>query len=214
MTTESLPQKAAANPYALHGTQGRLIVRLQRYSLLGWVLFFSLLIGVMALVAVSTLAPKPIVAVDAAGRILGTLEYLSPSARSDQEVQATAVYVAQSCLSLNADTIADDLAECMNMMAEPLYNQWIELLKTGYVSRIRQAGARSTVMIPTDGVTMVERKGLTAIVQVRGKLVLNSMPEGRSSTDEKPFALELTLTAIPRSTISTRGFRLDAYKDI
>jgi hypothetical protein len=214
VNTESLPQKAIANPYALHGTQGRLIVRLQRFSVLGWILFFLLLIGVMGLVAVSTLAPKPIVAVDAAGRVLGTLEYLSPSARSDQEVQATAAYVAQSCMSLNADTIAEDLAECMNMMAEPLYNHWIELLKTGYVSRIHQAGARSTVLIPSDGVTIVERKGLTATVQVHGKLMLNSMAEGRSSTDEKPFALELTLTAIPRSTISTRGFRLEAYKDI
>ena len=208
------PKKAAPNPLALHGQQGRLIVRLQRYGMMGWLLFFFLLVAVMVLIGISTLAPKPIVAVDQNGRVLGNIEYLRASARTDQEVTAAAAYVAQNCLSLNADNIEDDLAECMNIMAEPLYNQWLEMLKTGYVSRIRNAGARSRVTIEPNGVQILSRKDLVSVVQVRGKVSTRVIANGDSSEQEKPFALEMTLTAIPRSTISTRGFRLDAYKDI
>ena len=213
-TLKEAPTKAVANPFAMHGMQGRLIVRLQRYGLLGWILFAFMLLVFVALVMLSTFAPKPVIAVDANGHVLGTMEYLAGSARTDQEVTAAAMYAAQNCLSLNAETIETDVTECMNMMNEPLYNQWLELLKTGYVSRIKQAGTRSFITFAKDGNTIMSRKDLVSVVTLKGTLTTRAYVNGQTESRDKLFALEMVLTAIPRSTVSTRGFRLDSYKDI
>ena len=209
----TVPVKSKPNPLALHGTQGRLIITLQRYALLGWLAFFVLLFLMMALIFISTFAPKPVIAVDANGRVLGTLEYLSGTSRTTQEIEAAAQYAAENCLSLNADTIENDITECMNMMAEPLYNQWLNMLKAGYVSRIKQAAGRSTVQFDKDGVQLLSRKALVSMVHLKGKLETHTLVGTSSESRAQPFDMTLTLTAIPRSSISTRGFRLDELKD-
>ena len=71
-----------------HGPAGWLVRRLQAYALLGWILFGVTLALHFALILVSTLSPRPIVAVAASGRVLGTLEYLSPTSRSDADILA------------------------------------------------------------------------------------------------------------------------------
>ena len=71
-----------------HGPTGWLILRLQRYALTGWIAFFLLLAVFILLVFASTLAPKPVVAVNAAGRVLGRMEYLGPDSRSNIEIRS------------------------------------------------------------------------------------------------------------------------------
>jgi hypothetical protein len=213
--SEPVVRKAQPNPIALHGASGRLVVTLQRYALTGWIAFFLLLILNVLIVVFSTFAPKPVVVVDEQRRVLGTMEYLNGSNRSDGEVLGAAMYVAQNCLSLNADTIENDVSECMNLMDKPMFDKWLAMLKDGYVQRIKEAGARSTVEFSKDGVRLVSRDGLHYKVRLQGTITTRVFAQNTTTATsrEQPFDLTVALTAVPRSAVSTRGFALNDLSD-
>ena len=207
------PAKAKANELlAMHGPTGSLIRQLQRYSLLGWGLFFATLFMHMLIVLVSTLAPKPVVAVDEAGRVLGSIEFLRPSTRSTQELLAASQRFLHSYLSLNSDTIFEDYAEAMNMMSPDLQRITKESLKQdNYLARVQKAKTRSYLEFVqgSNAPTVLDRRDLDATVRLRGTILV----EGQGGRVEKPFDSTLVVRAVPRTTNNTAGLMIIERRD-
>jgi hypothetical protein len=160
---------------------------------------------------VRTLAPQPVVAVDESGRVLGVLEYLHPSSRSDEEIKAASMRFLQLYLSLNSETMFEDYAGAMNMMAPALLKRTQEALKTdNYLARVVQAKSRSWLeFTPNAGIQLVERKNLNAQVRLRGNIVVDG-PGGRLS---KPFDITLEIQAVARNSNNTSGINILSRKD-
>ena len=208
------PVKLKANEIlAKHGPAGWLIRRLQRYALLGWVLFFVVLFLHFVSEIASNFVPRPIVAVDASGRILGNIEYLNAGTRSDDEIIAASKRFASSYMSLNAATVFDDYAQAMNMMGDELLAATQQSLKAdNYLARVAAAKARSWLEFSQqDGARLVERHGLTAQVRLVGNIVIDG--GGKDGVVSKPFDITLTTESVARNTSNTSGIKIVTRKD-
>ena len=194
-----------------HGPAGWLVRRLQRYALLGWGLFFFVLCMHFLIVLASSFSPRPVVAVDSAGRVLGSFEYLKPATRSDEEIIAASMRFAALFMSLNSATIFEDYAEAMNMMGPELLGITQESLKTGnYLSRVANARSRSWLeFAPKDGARVVARSGLNAQVRLTGNIVVDAGVGPIS----KPFDITLETEAVARNTANTSGLMILSRKD-
>jgi hypothetical protein len=205
------PAKMGANEILKkHGPAGWLVRKLQRYAMLGWLLFFILL-GVQFIERlVKILASQPVVAVDAGGKVLGTFEYLKPSTRSEEEIKAAAMRFANNYLSLNSATIFEDFSEAMNMMGPEMMKEAQETInKDNYLARVARARTRSWLeFAPNDGVTIVDQRNLEAKVRMRGNIVV----EGESKV-VKPFDITVETQAVARSTNNTSGLKILSRKD-
>lgn len=217
------PEKLSAKQILVkHGPAGWLVRRLQRYALLGWVLFFLTLCAHFLIVALSTIAPRPVVTVDASGRVLGTVEYLEPGARDDFEIMAAVKRFSTLYLSLNSATIFDDYAEAMNMMGDEfLQATTVSLTKSpnkpneeglNYLSRVAAAKARSWLEFAgDDGVVLLERRGPQALVRVKGNIVIDG--GNQDGPVSKPFDITYTVQVVARNTKNTSGIKIISRKD-
>lgn len=212
MTTEitaPLPT-TASDVLKGHGPMGGLILRLQRYALLGWVLFFIMLFFHFGVILVSSLVPRPIVAVDEAGHVLGNIEYLKPSARSDDELTASAKEFARLFMSLNSETIYNDYSAAMNMMCPELYEVTKEgISKDNYLHSVELAKSRSWLEFASDAAVLVERKELQVRTRVRGTLNI----QGTTDILAKPFDMSLLLRIVPRNSQHTAGVCIAERRD-
>ena len=219
MTPEKLSAKQIL---AKHGPAGWFVRSLQRYSLLGWVLFILTLGGHFLIVLLSTLAPRPVVTVDEAGRVLGTIEYLKPDARSDFEIMAEVKRFTSLYLSLNSVTIFDDYAEAMNMMGDEfLQATSASLAKSpdkpneeglNYLSRVAAAKARSWLEFAAqDGVVLLERRGANALVRVVGNIVIDG--GSKDGPISKPFDITFSVQVVARNNKNTSGIKIISRKD-
>jgi hypothetical protein len=208
------PTKLEANEIlARHGPAGWLIRRLQRYALLGWVLFFIVLILHFASQIIGNFVPRPIVAVDASGRVLGNIEYLNADTRSDDDIIAASKRFASLYLSLNADTIFEDYAQAMNMMGDEMLAATQQSLKTdNYLARVAAAKARSWLEFSQpDGARILERHGLAAQVRLAGNIVVDG--GSKDKVVSKPFDMTLTIESVARNTSNTSGIKIVSRKD-
>jgi len=206
------PGKTEANEILKkHGPAGWLVRRLQRYALLGWALFFFVLCMHFLIVLVSSFSPRPVVAVDAAGRVLGSFEYLQPTARSDQEIIAASMRFATLFMSLNSATVYEDYAEAMNMMGPELLGITQQAIKTdNYLARVEKAKARSWLeFAQNNGVRIVERRGLNAQVRLTGNIVIDA----GTGPVSKPFDITLETEVVARNTSNTSGLLILSRKD-
>jgi hypothetical protein len=213
MSAPEAPPKIAANDLlAAHGPTGWLIHRLQRYALLGWALFLITLLLHFVTVLVGQVSPRPVVAVDASGKVLGTLEFLSPTSRSDQELLAATMRFAHNYLSLNSDTIFNDYADAMNIMSPELTKATSEALKKdNYLGRVAAAHTRSWLEwgMGEAAPRVVARNGLDAEVRLRGTLVV----QNATGKVEKPFDISLNTSAVARNSYNTAGITITARRD-
>ena len=207
------PLKITANELlAKHGPAGWLVRRLQTYALLGWILFGVTLTLHFVTVLVGTIAPRPIVAVDASGRVLGTLEYLSPTTRTDQDILAASMRFADDYLSLNSATIFNDYAAAMNMMAPPLLKATEEALHHDtYLARVAASHTHSWIEWADGDAAprILSRHGLDAQVRLRGTLFV----EGPGGQVQKPFDMTLDTRAVARNSFNTAGLEILARRD-
>jgi len=188
----------------MHGSSRFLITRLARYATTGWIAFFLSLSLFIFYVAVDKLVPVPVIAVNGNGQILGKIEYLNPTTRTDDEVIAGAKYFLDRFLSLNSSTIFNDNAAALTMMEEDLRNRKIEELKaTNYLIRAENARAHSfNDFDKTDGAIIIARRDLLRSVRLKGNLVITAVD---GQTLEKPFDITLDLRIVARNTFVTTG---------
>ena len=197
---------------AKHGPAGWLVRRLQAYALLGWILFGVTLTLHFALILVGTLSPRPVVAVDASGRVLGTLEYLKPTTRSDADILAASMRFTDDYLSLNSATIFNDYAAAMNMMAPDLLHATEQALQhDDYLARVAAAHTHSWIEWASAGAAprVLSRHGLDAQVRLRGTLHV----EGPGGEIQKPFDMTLETRAVARNSFNTAGLEILARRD-
>jgi len=183
-----------------HGPSGWLIVRLQRYTLLGWLLFFLLSAVFVVYVTIAASRPVPVIAVDESGRVLGSFEYLSPALRTDAEVIDGAKHWLQYFYSLNSNTIFEDYTSALNMMDEPLRQAKLkEVIDLNYLKQIENAHTRSNIEFQK--VNLINRKDLTSVVELSGSIVIDN----GSDLIDKPFYIRLGLESVSRSTLGQLG---------
>jgi hypothetical protein len=114
-------------------------------------------------------------------------------------------------LSLNSETVFEDYAAAMNMMAPELLKRTQESFKTdNYLARVVQAKSRSWLeFAQADGAKVVERHNLNAQVRLRGNIVV----DGTGGRVSKPFDMTLDTQAVARNTNNTTGIAVISRKD-
>ena len=204
-----IPEKIKPNEYVQqHGSMGFMIVRLNRYALLGWVFGFIILFFFGIYFSIDKLQRVPVLAVDASGRVLGTFEYLDPSIRTDEEIISGSKYFLDRFLSLNSATIYNDYAAALSMMSNELRESKVnEVKNTGYLKRIEDAHSHSFNDYEKDSkkVTIIAKEGLRAAVRLRGNMVVT--PEN-GKTFEREFDITLEIMVVARNTFVTAGIEI------
>jgi len=207
------PLKLKANELlAKHGPAGWLVRKLQAYALLGWILFGVTLTLHFLTVLIGTMSPRPVVAVDASGKVLGTLEYLSPTTRSDQDILDASERFTDNYLSLNSATIFNDYAAAMNMMAPPLLQATEQALHHDtYLARVAASHTHSWIEWAQGDAAprILSRHHREAQVRLRGTLYV----EGPGGQVQKPFDLTLDTRAVARNSFNTAGLEIVARRD-
>ncbi len=188
-----------------HGSQGFLLYRLGRYALAGWLCFLLALAAFFVYALIDALRPLPVLAVDSAGRVLGRFEYLSADARSDAEIIAAARYFAERYLSLNSQSIYEDYAAAMTMMADAQRQKTMqELQRTNYLSKVSRADTRSYLEYRA-APKLASRDGPSAWVTLSGSMVIYARSDVAT---ERHFDLALDLRVVPRTSFATSGVQV------
>jgi len=193
---------------ARHGLQGSMVLRLQRFSLLGWFLFSFLLVTNIVVVTIDQIIPEPVIAVDEAGRVLGTFEFMDASQRTNEEILAGAIYFARNYVNVNSSTIFDDYAASVNMMSPEFAKKTLDdVRRTGYLTAIREGETQSRVKYARGKAApeIIRREGLEAVVHLRGDIVVRHINGEQRPT---PFDLTVFMKLVPRTTLSTHGLQI------
>ena len=191
-----------------HGIQGSMVLRLQRFSMLGWFLFVFLLLMNVVVVTVDKIIPEPVIAVDEAGRVLGTFEFMDATQRTNEEILAGAIYFVRNYVNVNSSTIFDDYAASVNMMSPEFAKKTLDdVRRTGYLTAIREAETQSRVKYARGKVApeIIRREGLEAVVHLRGDIVVRHINGEQRPT---PFDLTVFMKLVPRTTLSTHGLQI------
>ena len=185
-----------------------MVLRLQRFSLLGWFLFSFLLVMNIVVVAIDQMIPAPVIAVDEAGRVLGTFEFMDASQRTNEEILAGAVYFVRNYVNVNSSTIYEDYAASVNMMSPAFAKKTLDdVRRTGYLTAIKEAETQSRVKYARgkDAPQIIRREGLEAAVHLRGDIVVRHINGEQRPT---PFDLTVFMKLVPRTTLSTHGLQV------
>jgi hypothetical protein len=196
-----------------HGLQGSLMLRLQRFSMLGWGLFFFLLVANILVVAIDQIIPDPVIAVDESGRVLGTFEFMDASQRTNDEILAGAAYFVRNYVNVNSATIFEDYSAAVNMMSPKLAKATLgDVRRSGYLTAIKEGESESriTFLSGKEKPTLIRREGLDATVHLRGDIVVRYL---NSKERRTPFDLTVLMRLVPRTTLSTQGLQIVEIKE-
>lgn len=196
-----------------HGIQGSLMLKLQRFSVLGWVLFLFLLVANVMVVAIDQIIPEPVIAVDESGRVLGTFEFMDASQRTRDEILAGATYFVRNYVNVNSATIFEDYAAAVNMMSPELAKATLsEVRRTGYLTAIKEGETDSRIKFSSGKAApaIIRREGLEASVHLRGDIVVRYLSGTERST---PFDFTVLMRLVPRTTLSTHGLQIIEIKE-
>ncbi|MFQ5543521.1 MAG: hypothetical protein ACE5FY_04110 [Nitrospiria bacterium] len=196
-----------------HGQTGWLILRLQRYALLGWGLFFVLFFILLGSYFLNMVLPKSVMVVDNEGQYIGDVDFFEPVKRHDDELISAGKRFLSFYLSMNSETIFEDYAIAMNMMEKSLLDQTKEnIKKDGYLARISKAGSRSHIeyKLGEDGTRLIERKALESSSRYKGVLTIFPL-EGPPV--ESPFNITLFMKAVPSTSLRKSGIEITAIHD-
>ncbi len=196
-----------------HGIQGSLMLKLQRYAVLGWALFFFLLVTNIIIVTLDKVIPEPVIAVDESGRVLGTFEFMDASQRTGDEILAGATYFVRNYVNVNSGTIFEDYSAAVNMMSPQLARATLsEVRRTGYLTAIKEGETDSRIRFATgkSAPAIIRREGLDATVHLRGDIVVRHTSGKEKAT---PFDLTVLMRLVPRTTLSTHGLQVVEIKE-
>lgn len=208
------PEKTTANALLKqHGPTGYLILRLQRNARLGWALFVITLFGVFGLEYVRAVVPGAVLVVNEKNQVVGNIEYLKPTARSDEDLLAGAQEFTKHYLSLDSSTIFEDYSLAMNMMCPEMFEQAkAAIQKSSYLKKIESAKTQSRLEYAHDAArpVVVKRNGLDAQVQLRGNLITS----GTGTPVATPFDVMVDLRIVARNTQNTAGLCVAQSRDL
>lgn len=210
---ELKPIKTEKNPLLNHGPAGWLIIRLQRYAVLGWVIAFVVIVLHFAVLFASTLSPRPVMVVDQGGNIVGQIEYLKEGNRSDREIIESSMHYVSLCQSLNSSTIFNDMAACMNLQTPELQAITGESIKKdNFLQRVEELKTRSWIEFGTGEASpaIVGRKDKESRVRLKGNIFVDM---GQKNIEPKPFDVTLAVRPAARNTKNTLGILVSESRD-
>ncbi len=126
-----------------HGPAGGLLLRLQRSARLGWFLFFITAFLFVGYVFIERIIPKPVLAVDESGRVLGTFEYVGGGYRTNEEYTEGVSRWMNYYLSFNAATIYQDVALAASAMHDVPENP--DDARDKYFARLKSTNLPNTI---------------------------------------------------------------------
>ncbi len=185
-----------------------MVLRLARYALLGWVLFFIVLITFVLHAMIATLRPVPVIAVNERGEVIGEFEYLNNAMRTDEEVIAASMYFVERYLSLNSASIYDDYAIALSMMSPAMQEKTLDEIKaTGYLKRIANSAIHSHIEYHAPP-TLLQRKGAEVMVHLIGNMVVIGTTQQDGEQTKKAFDMTLLAEMVPRTIRQTQGIHI------
>jgi len=212
--TLSSPAKIEKNDLLkVHGQTGWLIIRLQRYALLGWGLFFVLFFILLGSYLLNMVLPRAVMVLDSDGQYIGDVDFLEPVRRHDDELMSAGKRFLSFYLSMNSETIFEDYAIAMNMMEKPLFDQTKEnIQRDGYLARISTARSRSHIEFKQgeDSTQLIARKALESSSRYKGVLII--FPS-EGPPVESPFDITLFMKAVPSTSLRKSGIEITAIHD-
>lgn len=218
------PKAEAEALIALHGARGHFIKLLYRFRMGGWVLSAILLAYLMFAHIVSIALPKPVMVINDHDEIVGQIDYFNPVHRTDAELVTTGKRFLEYRLSLNSETIDEDLYSALTVMSPALRTAQQAALITDvktpsvsdqkvmrtYMLAIAEMNTRSHLVFDTgikaprieaeqDGWRIVHYSGTQVVIG--GKKI------------EKPFDITVRLRAAARNSKNTLGIEVGEFHD-
>lgn len=184
-----------------HGETGSVLRALRRCSLLGWLLFMGVSLGLIFVVAVVAVVPRSVLVVDGAGRVVGQIDWHPTRPTRAQAIDAAKRFVSE-ILSMNSATVFDEYAHALNQMAPSLRQRLMaDLKKTNYLGRVEGAHLISWVEFDQGVVSVRKVSGATLVITLTGKVVVDT-PSGQRL---KPFHMAVTVQRVARTPANSAG---------
>ncbi len=218
------PKAGAEALIAQHGPRGHFIKLLYRFRMGGWVLSVILIVYLMFAHLISIALPKPVLVINDHDEIVGQIDYFNPIHRTDADLVTAGKRFLQYRLSLNSETIIDDLYNALSVMAPALRTQQQAALITdvktpsvsdpkvmrAYVLAIAEMNTRSYLVFDTGA------KAARIVSEHDGRRVVhysgNEVVIGDKKV-EKPFDITVTLRAAARNSKNTLGIEVEEFHD-
>ena len=218
------PKSEAEALIAKHGPRGHFVKLLYRFRMGGWVLSGILLTYLMVAHLVAILMPKPIAVYDEHNEMVGQIDFFDPMHRSDVQLVTAGKRFLENRLSLNSETIIEDLFYALSVMTPSLRAKQQASLFTDvktpsvtdpkvmrtYALAIAEMNTRSHLIFDTGAKAariVAERDG-TRVVHYSGNEVVIG-----DKKMEKAFDITLTLRAAPRNSKNTLGIEVEEFHD-
>jgi hypothetical protein len=218
------PKDEAEALLAKHGPRGHFVKLLYRFRMGGWVLSGILLTYLMFAHLVSIALPKPVMVVNDHDEIIGQIDYFNTVHRTDAELITAGKRFLQYRLSVNSETILEDVLNSLNVMAPPLRLQQQALLVTDvntpslldpkikrtYVLAVTEMKTRSHIEFDTgaNAPRIVGERNGWRIIRYTGREVVIGDKKA-----ERAFDMNVTLRATARNSKNTLGIEVEAFND-
>jgi hypothetical protein len=215
-TTDSpvAPQPIAPQVKA-HGSTGFLILRLARFSWLGWLLFLITAGIFSTYVLVDKLIGDTVLVQDERGALLGQINWRHDNFRTDLQIISGAETWLRHYLSKNSSTVVYDTAAALSVAGPEFLERRLDRLKNSIlIQEIEARKVRSWIEFKQT--VVVERKGDRYVVRSEGVIVVD---DGLSTPTETPFSARVFMSPAPRSRammdnqLGYLGFYFNDYRD-
>ncbi|MFQ5588172.1 MAG: hypothetical protein ACE5F7_04970 [Nitrospiria bacterium] len=207
------PKRERAVGVAAHGQAGSFLMRLQRYAVLGWFLFFLVFVILVGSYFLNTFLPKPLLVVDSEGRVIGDIDFLEPVKRLDEEIISGGMRFLDFYLSMNSHTIFDEYAVATSMMGPELLEEIKRLItEDGYLHKIATANTRSDIEFDQEEnpPEIIKRGEHESAVRYRGTLTMFHKNE---EPVKDPFDITLFMKFHPSTSLRRSGIEITAIHD-
>lgn len=195
---------------AKHGPAGGLVLSLERYARLGWILFIVTLALFMIYIFVGRIVGSPVLAVDESGRVLGSFEYVGADYRTNDEYVKGVARFSSYYLSFNSATIYNDMALALSAMydapdtEDDARGQYLARLKTTNLpNTIAKSDSRSYLERDAGYPRVVDGPDADGLVTVQDKGTIRMIVAGTKRP--QAYNIFVKVRAVRRSTVYALG---------
>lgn len=206
-------KQLAKDLLASHGPRRWIYGWLYRLRMMGWVFFSITLLYLIIMHTVSVAFPRPVLVVDQLGNPVGQIDFYDKLTRSNFDYTTAAMHALSCKLSMNSETIMNDVKCWLDMVDQHtgLYKSETQKIASDpSFYEISQAKMRSRLEYDRDedAPRVVSRQGKTVFVRLTGKRVVY-----RKAKTEQRFDTTIGLKAVPRNGQNTFGIEVVSLDD-
>lgn len=191
-----------------------LIDRAARYGAFGWFAFFLMLVLFAAQNLIYALKPPYTLAVED-GKIIGQISYNETQIRSNDDVLSDVKMWVSRCISINKNTIFDDLGTCLTHMDSALSEKTLTLYKeTNYANIVSTTGCiKSDTTMDVKESLITYRNRETGIIEAKIKGYVSCMDKSDDPATQ-PFYVKVSGKLVQRNANHPLAIEVSEYADI